>query len=58
MTKQQAIEAMEKLAKVETGQGEDHDTGYIHRIDSDTMAFVGWDSGVSTPCPIADLSIA
>lgn len=41
--------------KVEAGKGEDHDTGRVVSID-DTMAFVSWDSGVATPCPIADLS--
>jgi hypothetical protein len=40
--------------RVEGGEGEDHDTGRVERID-DGMAFVSWDSGVKTPCPVADL---
>jgi hypothetical protein len=57
MTKQQAIEAMETATKVEAGQGEDHDIGIIHSVDGE-MAIVGWQSGINTPCPIADLKIA
>lgn len=57
MTKQQAQKAMDDHAKVQAGKGEDHDTGYIHAINGD-MADVGWDSGVRTPCPIADLASA
>lgn len=57
MTKQQAQEAMQKRTKVEAGEGKDHDTGYIRSINGE-MAVVGWDSGVATPCPIADLQIA
>jgi len=53
MTKQQATQAMENGTKVEAGKGEDYDTGVIHSIDGD-MAVVGWQSGVNTPCPIAD----
>lgn len=37
--------------------GDDHDTGRIESIDGD-MAYVAWDSGVKTPCPLADLRIA
>lgn len=55
MTKQQAQAAMESHTKVEAGEGEDHDTGYILAINGD-MADVGWDSGVRTPCAIADLA--
>lgn len=40
--------------RVEAGAGEDHDTGIVRRIDRD-LAFVSWDSGVATPCPIGDL---
>lgn len=40
--------------KVEAGEGEDHDTGRVESIDND-MAFIAWDSGVKTPCPIGDL---
>lgn len=57
MTKNEAKVALESHTKVEAGKGEDHDTGYIHEI-KDNMAIVGWDSGVRTPCPIADLSAA
>ncbi len=57
MTKQQATEAMQNRAKVEAGKGDEHDTGYIHAINND-MAEIRWDSGVKTPCPIADLTIA
>lgn len=40
--------------RVEAGEGEDHDIGRVERIDGE-MAFVSWDSGVKTPCPISDL---
>ena len=56
MTKTEAQTAMVAHTKVESGQREDHDTGYIHKIDG-VMATVGWDSGVRTRCSIADLSI-
>ncbi len=42
-------------SRVEAGQGEDHDAGRIVEIVGD-MATVAWDSGVKTPCPLADLS--
>ncbi len=57
MTRNAAITAMENATKVQAGQGEDHDIGIIHSIDGD-MAIVGWQSGVNTPCPIADLDFA
>lgn len=57
MTMQEAIEAMELGYKVQAGQGQDHDTGYIHHVD-DRFARVAWDSGVVTPCPLADLQPA
>jgi len=57
MTKQQAEQAMTSHSKVEAGEGADRDTGYIHSIDGD-MAMIGWDTGVSTPCAIADLNVA
>lgn len=41
---------------VEAGEGEDHDTGRVERLDGD-MAFVAWDSGAKTPCPISDLRV-
>lgn len=41
--------------RVEGGEGEDYDTGRVERIDSPTMAYVAWDSGVKTPAIIADL---
>lgn len=56
MTKIEAQAALENHTKVQGGEGADHDTGYIHSIDGE-MAVVGWDSGVKTPCPIADLSV-
>jgi len=58
MTKHQAQTAMDRHQKVEAGVGTaDHDRGYIRSING-TMAQVGWDSGVVTPCPLADLSLA
>lgn len=42
---------------VEAGHGDDHDTGIVERIDSDTMCFVAWESGVKTPAVIADLTV-
>lgn len=39
---------------VEAGEGEDHDTGRVERIEGH-MAVVAWDSGVKTPCPVRDL---
>ena len=41
-------------ARVEAGEGEDHDTGRVVSVDGD-MAIVAWDSGVKTPCPVEDL---
>ena len=41
--------------RVEAGEGSDHDTGRIIRVDGD-MAMVAWDSEQTTPCPVADLS--
>lgn len=40
--------------RVEAGEGEDRDTGRIESLDG-AMAYVSWDSGVKTPCPVADL---
>lgn len=40
--------------KVQTGEGSDHDTGTVLKID-ENKAFVGWRSGVKTWIPIADL---
>jgi hypothetical protein len=57
MTQQQAQDAMDRRLKVEAGEGDDHDAGYIISIDG-AMATVAWDSGVRTPCPIADLAQA
>lgn len=56
MTTSEATEAMENGTKVEAGEGEDYDEGYIISIEGD-MATVAWDSGVRAPCPIADLEI-
>lgn len=44
--------------RVEAGEGADHDTGRVERIDSTDMAYVAWDSGVKTPAAIADLRLA
>jgi hypothetical protein len=55
MTNTEAQRALENHTKVEGGKGEDHDTGYILAINADNIALVGWDSGVRTPCHIADL---
>jgi hypothetical protein len=59
MTKQQAQEAMDGHLKVQGGTPgtDEYDAGYITSILSDTMATVGWDSGVDTPCPLAELSL-
>jgi hypothetical protein len=38
-------------SRVQSGEGEDHDTGRIDDIDGDT-ATVSWDSLVVTPCPL------
>jgi hypothetical protein len=58
MTKTEAQKAMDQHVKVEAGTGEDHDRGYVHEIVDDETALIGWDSGVRTPCAIADLSFA
>jgi len=57
MAKIEATAALEAHTKVEAGQGDDHDAGYIISVD-DGMAMVAWESGVRTPCPITDLSAA
>lgn len=43
--------------RVEAGRGDDHDTGVVLSIESNSMALVGWDSGDRTQCLIADLSL-
>lgn len=40
--------------RVTAGEGEDRDTGSVQSVEGD-MATVSWDSGVATPCPVADL---
>lgn len=40
--------------RVQAGQGEDHDTGRVDKIDGN-MATVTWDSLVVTTCPVATL---
>ena len=55
MTKIEAQDAMETRSQVEAGTGDDHDIGHILSVDGD-VATVAWESGVRTPCPIADLS--
>lgn len=57
MTKTEATDAMKRHVKVTAGEGDERDTGYIHEV-SDTMAVVGWDSGVRTKCPLPLLSAA
>lgn len=56
MTNAEAQAALEAHTEVEAGEGEDHDVGRIISIDGD-MAIVAWQTGVRTPCPIADLSL-
>jgi hypothetical protein len=58
MTQDEAKRAMEAHLKVEGGEGDDYDTGYIHEIVDRDTAIVGWDSGARTPCLLADLSLA
>ena len=41
-------------ARVESGEGDDHDTGRVESIDGDT-AFVSWDGGVKTPAAVSAL---
>lgn len=65
MTRNEAITAMENRTKVQAGDPNkrtsdgiliDYDTGYIVDVASDMkMATVAWDSGVRTPCHLADL---
>jgi len=43
--------------KVESGSGEDHDTGRVERIDTESTAFIAWDSGVKTAADIARLRV-
>lgn len=57
MTKQQAIDAMKARHKVVAGTREDYDAGYINNVD-DRFAYVAWDSGVITPCPLDMLELA
>jgi hypothetical protein len=57
MTNTEAKHAMKNREVVTGGEGEDLDYGLICRIEDD-MAIVDWESGVSTPCPIADLQFA
>ena len=43
-------------ARVEAGEGEDHDTGRVVSVDGHiAIAIVAWDSGVKTPCQVEDL---
>lgn len=59
MTIEQATNAMRDHLNVEAGEGEDHDIGIIVSVDPDEgMAFVSWQSGVRTPCPLEDLEAA
>jgi hypothetical protein len=42
-------------AAVESGSGDDHDTGRVESFVDDATAFIAWDSGVKTPADIAAL---
>ena len=56
MTMQQAIKAMNDRARVMAGTGAaDVDFGVIHEISEDGVAFVGWESGVSTHIDVESL---
>lgn len=44
--------------RIQAGRGEDHDTGQIIAAIDARLARVAWDSGVATPCPIADMTRA
>ncbi len=59
MTKTAAKKAIVHHTKIEGGKPgtEDYDTGYILSLDGD-MAYVAWNSGVRTQCPISDLYTA
>jgi hypothetical protein len=43
--------------KVEAGKGDDHDIGRVQDVCGD-MATVAWQSGMRTPCLVADLMVA
>lgn len=60
MTEIEAGNAMIYGTRVQAGLPgtDDHDTGRVVAIDSNGMALVAWDSGVRTPCPLADLTEA
>lgn len=57
MTRTEIETAIETRARVEGGDGEDHDTGWIVEMIDDDTVLVSWDSGVRTPCPIDLLSL-
>jgi hypothetical protein len=44
--------------RIHAGSGEDHDTGRIVAALDAGLCRVAWDSGVVTPCAIADMSSA
>lgn len=44
-----------RAARVEAGEGEDHDIGTIDTMITNTQALVRWDSGITTPAPLANL---
>ncbi len=54
MTKREAQATIKNHTKVEGGEGDEYDIGYIHSIDG-KWAMVGWDSGVVTPCLLAEI---
>lgn len=43
--------------RVEAGEGDGHDTGRVVAVIDAATVEVAWDSGVRTPCPIADLTL-
>lgn len=58
MTIEQATNAMNQHLKVEAGEGEDHDVGWIISVKPEEgLAVVSWQTGVRTPCPIEDLEV-
>ena len=41
--------------RVESGEGDDHDTGTVERVMRPGTVFVAWDSQVKTPADVASL---
>jgi hypothetical protein len=57
MTHNEAIACQENRTRVCAGKGVDYDEGIIIDVDDDETAVIAWDSGVRTPCAIAELSM-